>query len=145
MLVGKRLTQRGLLQSSFIIQIICLRLPAVTLALLLGKRLAQGCFLQGFIILRKIISLLQWLVVLTGALFLFGHTLRRQLDAVGSQLTPGRNTHRVRARQFRAEALFHLRVRVTGGGKGRHKGIGGNSTGNCRRCGGCLRLRAAKR
>ncbi|MNH07035.1 hypothetical protein D3C79_664150 [compost metagenome] len=142
-MLGKRLTQRRFLQGLFIILIILRILFAVTLALLFGKRLTQRRFLQGFFILLMAFRGLQRLIV-AGTLFLLGYALRRQLDAVRSQLAPGRNTHRIRPRQFRADALFHLRVAVAGGRKGRHKGIGGNGTDSSRSSGFRLRFHAAK-
>ena len=128
LLLGECLAQRGLLQRLFVVLLITF---AVTLALLFGKRLAQLGFLQGalVILLRRVAfavalalllgkrltqrSFLQRLFFLRAhrrrllrlhlglALFLLGRTLRRQLDAVRSQLSAGRNTYRIRPRQLR--------------------------------------------
>ncbi|SVK47830.1 Uncharacterised protein [Acinetobacter baumannii] len=134
LLLGERFAQLGLLLSLFIILLRRVAF-AIALALLLGERLAQRGFLQRLFFLRvRRRQLLRLRLCL--ALFLFGRTLRRQLDAVGSQLATGRDAHRVRPRQLRADALLNLRIAVAGRREGRHKGRRRNA-----RSSGCRRIR----
>lgn len=134
LLLGERFAQLSLLLSLFIILLRRVAF-AVALALLLGERLAQRGFLQRLFFLRvRRRQLLRLRLCL--ALFLFGRTLRRQLDAVRSQLATGRDAHRVRPRQLRTDALLNLRIAVAGRREGRHKGRRCNA-----RSSGCRRIR----
>ena len=91
----------------------------VALLLLLSKRGTQRFLMRGiFALIRRGRRLAGRLLCLT---------LGRQFNAIRGQLPAGRNAYRVRPRQFRADALFHLRIGVTHGTEGRHKGRAGLS------------------
>lgn len=87
----------------------------LTVALLLGRRkLAGQCILFqriGFIVAQvNVVVMLITFGFARGAFF--GHTLRRQLNAIGGQFAARWHANAVRARQLRANALFDLRTRA---------------------------------
>ncbi len=84
---------------------IVLVLIPVALSLLGGKLTRQ-------LILMQFVGII-FVVGFTG--FLFGHTLRRQFNAIRGQLPARRYAHAIRARQLWTNALFHLRTRRTVG------------------------------
>lgn len=65
----------------------------------------------GFIVGQTIVVVMLITFGFTRGTF-FGHTLRRQLNAVGGQLAARWHTNTVRARQLWTNALFHLRTRT---------------------------------
>lgn len=103
---------------------VMLIIRAVTLVLLCGERLTQRFFLHRLVILRVHAGVIRCRFCSLLALLLFCHPLRRQFDAVRSQLATRRDTHRIRARQLRANTLFYLGIAFTGGAERRHKRIG---------------------
>ncbi|MNC46040.1 hypothetical protein D3C75_950350 [compost metagenome] len=136
LLRGKCLTEFGLTLRIFVILLFLRILFAIALALLFGKGLTQCGLLQGFILFLRIADQFWLRFIPTVALLLLRDPLRRQLDAVGGQLTPGWNTHRIWPWQFRADALLDLRACIAGGSERWHEGVVYHASGHCG-CGSC--------
>ena len=138
---GKLTCQLSLFSGVFLFQAhLCLIRFAVTLLLGRGKLARQlvlihsiGFFFRNALLLLRHTTLRFF----TGALF--GHSLGRQFDAIRGKLTTRRHTNAVRARQLRANALFHLRTRCFAGRRGK------GEAGGLRCCRGCLRCSLSSR
>ena len=108
-----KLTGKFGFSGRILVYIILFRSVAIAIALILRSReltrqltLLKLCYF----LVRQRIVIIVLMLCLTRTFF--SQPLRRQLNAIGSQLTARGYTNAVWTRQFRAYALFYLRTRA---------------------------------
>lgn len=108
-----KLTGKFGFSGGILVYIILFRSVAIAIALILRSRelTRQLALLKlcNFLVRQRIIIIVL-MFCLTRAFF--SQPLRRQLNAIGCQLTSRWNTNAIWTRQFRAYALFYLRTRA---------------------------------
>lgn len=125
LLTGELSRQLGLLSGELCVFIVRLWLRfTVALVLLGGKLTGQLILLEyiGFFIATRRMTL-------RFTRLLFGHALRWQFNAIGSQFTTGRYPDRVRTRELRTYPFFYLWTRCVAR-QPEHRGKGGGSRGS---------------